>query len=263
MARTDLNPRLGGLHSFLEQANQALGSLEGLASVLPDLSLFIGLYIRKEALLSVDREHSVTALQRVADGNLWLRWPGYMPEDRFALLQHPEGVHLPDGRRTPSDAHRPEGQNEAIFAGPKIGGQDHRVQAVANLLALKRNHVSHCAAPLIEHASGDRPEFPVVILCPKSNQLILGDHDAFGRVDHELGWQVDRVAAMQPWDVAVDVLLHDPNAGNALERAARPPVDNLGKHLHPLPSLLIVHADLGERSDPADQRTRLGAARGR
>src|ERR1700731_1475592 len=37
---------------LLEQANQALGRLDGLASVLPDPSLFIYLYVRKEAVLS-------------------------------------------------------------------------------------------------------------------------------------------------------------------------------------------------------------------
>lgn len=37
---------------LVEQASQALGRLDGLASVLPDPSLFIYLYIRKEAVLS-------------------------------------------------------------------------------------------------------------------------------------------------------------------------------------------------------------------
>src|SRR5437764_12704121 len=40
------------LLALLEQANQALGRLDGLASVLPDPSLFIYLYVRKEAVLS-------------------------------------------------------------------------------------------------------------------------------------------------------------------------------------------------------------------
>ena len=37
---------------LLEQANQALGRFDGLASILPDPSLFIYLYVRKEAVLS-------------------------------------------------------------------------------------------------------------------------------------------------------------------------------------------------------------------
>jgi hypothetical protein len=44
--------RLDSVQRLLEQANQALGRLDGLASFLPDLSLFIYAYVRKEALLS-------------------------------------------------------------------------------------------------------------------------------------------------------------------------------------------------------------------
>jgi Fic family protein len=40
------------LLSLLDQANQTLGRLDGLASILPDPSLFIYLYVRKEAVLS-------------------------------------------------------------------------------------------------------------------------------------------------------------------------------------------------------------------
>jgi hypothetical protein len=36
----------------LEQANQAVGRLDGLASLLPDLSLLLYTYVRKEAVLS-------------------------------------------------------------------------------------------------------------------------------------------------------------------------------------------------------------------
>ena len=43
---------LQSLLPLLEQANQALGRLDGLASILPDPSLFIYLYVRKEAVLS-------------------------------------------------------------------------------------------------------------------------------------------------------------------------------------------------------------------
>jgi Fic family protein len=37
---------------LLEQANQAIGRLDGLASLLPDLSLLLYTYVRKEAILS-------------------------------------------------------------------------------------------------------------------------------------------------------------------------------------------------------------------
>ena len=40
------------LLSLLDHANQTLGRLDGLASILPDPSLFIYLYVRKEAVLS-------------------------------------------------------------------------------------------------------------------------------------------------------------------------------------------------------------------
>ncbi len=54
--------RLGGLQVLLEQANQAVGRLDGLASLLPDLSLFIYTYIRKEAVLSSQIEGTQSSL---------------------------------------------------------------------------------------------------------------------------------------------------------------------------------------------------------
>jgi Fic family protein len=43
---------LGGLYQRLDRANQALGRLDGLTTLLPDTKFFLYLYIRKEALLS-------------------------------------------------------------------------------------------------------------------------------------------------------------------------------------------------------------------
>ena len=54
--------RLDGLQQLLEQANQALGRLDGLASILPDLSLFIYTYVRKEAVLSSQIEGTQSSL---------------------------------------------------------------------------------------------------------------------------------------------------------------------------------------------------------
>jgi Fic family protein len=54
--------RLGGLQVLLEQANQAVGRLDGLASLLPDLSLFIYAYVRKEAVLSSQIEDTQSSL---------------------------------------------------------------------------------------------------------------------------------------------------------------------------------------------------------
>ena len=54
--------RLAGLQRLLDQANQSLGRLDGLASVLPNLSLFIYAYVRKEAVLSSQIEGTQSSL---------------------------------------------------------------------------------------------------------------------------------------------------------------------------------------------------------
>jgi Fic family protein len=54
--------RLDALQGLLEQANQALGRLDGLASLLPDLTLFIYAYVRKEAVLSSQIEGTQSSL---------------------------------------------------------------------------------------------------------------------------------------------------------------------------------------------------------
>src|ERR1039457_3145689 len=54
--------RLETLQRLLEQANQSLGRLDGLASVLPNLSLFIYAYVRKEAVLSSQIEGTQSSL---------------------------------------------------------------------------------------------------------------------------------------------------------------------------------------------------------
>src|SRR5207244_506185 len=43
---------LSGLHQHLDRANQALGRLDGLTVLLPDVRYLLYLYVRKEALLS-------------------------------------------------------------------------------------------------------------------------------------------------------------------------------------------------------------------
>ena len=54
--------RLDAIQRVLEQANQALGRLDGLASALPNLSLFIYAYVRKEAVLSSQIEGTQSSL---------------------------------------------------------------------------------------------------------------------------------------------------------------------------------------------------------
>ncbi len=53
---------LAPLQRLLAEANQALGRLDGLASSLPDPSLFIYLYVRKEAVLSSQIEGTQSSL---------------------------------------------------------------------------------------------------------------------------------------------------------------------------------------------------------
>src|SRR5690242_12621973 len=50
------------LYPLLDQANVALGRLEGLSSILPDPSLFLYMYIRKEAVLSSQIEGTQSSL---------------------------------------------------------------------------------------------------------------------------------------------------------------------------------------------------------
>jgi Fic family protein len=54
--------RLGPLQLLVEQASQSLGRLDGLASVLPNLPLFIYAYVRKEAVLSSQIEGTQSSL---------------------------------------------------------------------------------------------------------------------------------------------------------------------------------------------------------
>src|ERR1019366_6123359 len=54
--------RLEALQRLLEQANQSLGRLDGLASVLPNLPLFTYAYVRKEAVLSSQIEGTQSSL---------------------------------------------------------------------------------------------------------------------------------------------------------------------------------------------------------
>jgi len=54
--------RLETLQLLVDQASQSLGRLDGLASVLPNLPLFIYAYVRKEAVLSSQIEGTQSSL---------------------------------------------------------------------------------------------------------------------------------------------------------------------------------------------------------
>ena len=53
---------LSNLQVLLEEANQSLGRLDGLATVLPDIGLFLYTYVRKEAVLSSQIEGTQSSL---------------------------------------------------------------------------------------------------------------------------------------------------------------------------------------------------------
>ncbi|MGA7568732.1 MAG: Fic family protein [Terriglobales bacterium] len=53
---------LAGLYQHLDRANQALGRLDGLTTLLPDTKFFLYLYIQKEALLSSQIEGTQSSL---------------------------------------------------------------------------------------------------------------------------------------------------------------------------------------------------------
>lgn len=53
---------LGGLMPLIEQANRALGRLDGVTSILPSPPLFLFMYVRKEALLSSQIEGTQSSL---------------------------------------------------------------------------------------------------------------------------------------------------------------------------------------------------------
>ena len=54
-------------HDLLEKANRALGRLDGMGTLIPDISLFIYFYVRKEALLFLaDRGDAILVFRLAA-----------------------------------------------------------------------------------------------------------------------------------------------------------------------------------------------------
>src|ERR671932_2404823 len=52
----------GSLYDISERANRAIGRLDGITTLLPDPSLFLYMYVRKEALLSSQIEGTQSSL---------------------------------------------------------------------------------------------------------------------------------------------------------------------------------------------------------
>ncbi|MCK4409439.1 MAG: Fic family protein, partial [Candidatus Eisenbacteria sp.] len=62
------DPPLGlseGMQDLRDRANRALGRLDGVAAVLPDVSLFVYMYVRKEAVLSSQIEGTQSSLSEL------------------------------------------------------------------------------------------------------------------------------------------------------------------------------------------------------
>ncbi len=55
-------PSVAAIQDLYEKANRALGKLDGLASALPEVSLVLYMYIRKEAVLSSQIEGTQSSL---------------------------------------------------------------------------------------------------------------------------------------------------------------------------------------------------------
>ncbi len=89
-------PSVSGFQSLYEEANRAIGRLDGLSMMLPEPSLFLYMYIRKEAVLSSQIEGTQSSLSELLlfeDANL----PGVPLDDvqevsnYVAALNH--GLH--------------------------------------------------------------------------------------------------------------------------------------------------------------------------
>ena len=102
-----LDPRV---YDLMERANRALGRLDGVSSLLPDPSLFIYFYIRKEALLSSQIEGTQSSLSDLL-----------LFENEEAPGVPLEDVHYLVGkfpRRLPGFQERPRDREDVLFPFP-------------------------------------------------------------------------------------------------------------------------------------------------
>lgn len=83
---------LAPMYGLIEEANQALGRLDGATSVLPDTALFLYMYVRKEALLSSQIEGTQSSLSDLllfeAD-----EIPAVPPEDAREVSNYVAAMH--------------------------------------------------------------------------------------------------------------------------------------------------------------------------
>ena len=83
-------------YDLMEQANRALGRLDGVSSLLPDISLFVYMYVRKEALLSSQIEGTQSSLSDLLIHEVGAAVPAPMDEvtevsNYVAAVEH--GLH--------------------------------------------------------------------------------------------------------------------------------------------------------------------------
>ena len=76
-----------GLVNLLDRANQGLGRLDGLTSILPDVSFLIFMYARKEALLSSQIEGTQSSLSDLLLFE-WAETSGFPPHDVEEVLNY-------------------------------------------------------------------------------------------------------------------------------------------------------------------------------
>ena len=145
---------LAGLYQHLDRANQALGRLDGLTTLLPDTRFFLYLYIQKEALLSSQIEGTQSSFSDLllfeSDAE-----PGVPMDDveevsnYVAAMQHglrritggfPLSLSDSSAKFTPSCCVADVGPTEppSNSAGRKTGSVE-RVRAMLRLFRLRQN----------------------------------------------------------------------------------------------------------------------------
>lgn len=124
---------MDAVQRLLEQANQSLGRLDGLASVLPNLSLFICAYIRKKAVLF---RRSIAASFRTCSSDF--AYNRMMQATRWTTSHAVFVTEIDDEHKQLFDALG--GVQRAVAAGARLNDVQHATQRV---LAGAKAHFAH------------------------------------------------------------------------------------------------------------------------
>lgn len=170
--------RLDPLQRLLEEANQALGRLDGLSSILPDPLLFIYTYVRKEAVVSSQIEGTQSSLSDLLLFELE-EMPGAPLEDVTETSNYVRSLYY--GLRRIRDDQFPlslrlirEMHRELLAqgrGGDKEPGEFRRSQnwiggsrpGNAAFVPPPSEHVIECMGDLERFLHQDRPEIPVLV----------------------------------------------------------------------------------------------------